>query len=970
MVKNANIWNLLVASELVSAEKVTEIRAHCEEELGESPAQEPDLILKWLRDNKRISDYQMQVLAEDCPGPFRFAQYQVHAKLASHAFKARHLASNHPVILCFVGGADPAAAKTWTQVRDSANRAAQVKSPFISRCYDVVETDGYRFVAFEDQPGRYLEAKLPPKARLPWPQSLQAIELLTLGLAEIHANQSYHGQINPESIWLQRNGICQLQWKFPGLNLESPPEPELAKIRQRFQPPAARESDPRLADIPTGQRADLFALGGVFFRMISGKPPRLKSTDAKNRQAEIEKHLEYCQRFELPQPVLQLMTLLMNADVSQELKDAEVTAKLAGTILGSQSIKMDVDPALPTLAAFDEYLDQKNRSQGFLNTLETLGETPIVGAQPAHSPASGAATGIITAGPKLSAREQLSQRKRKNQNRLPLIFGVVILLAAVLIGGGLGGLFSANPQQADVVPNETAAKAPAATAVDPEQASQTPDETAPKDTAFQPQLVVENNSEVVWESPTGALPLDIGLMPAAPDFIFALRPQRLQENPQAQLLLRALGPQLPALAKSLTALTGIPLTEIERLVISLHVKQVGKYEAVALVELADPITQEQLWEQLGKPKVEDDAEQGLRKFELDQYTIYFEPTGEETITTFGFGTRDFLAQSLDSLGPLVAGRGVGKLVDRSDRDRDITVIFRKAALLSEEGRWLFAGTPAELRRPLDLFLDDRMEAIKISLHFDQGSYWEWMSEQTTEMSNQELREWLPENLASFRDEITTHVSQIPTHPYWSKVQQQFDNMIVELVREVRVSIEPGGVVANCWLPESAPHNLVAAGELVMNGPMFSSSTADVTEGPADLTALLNTPRDLVVTSDPDLINLLRDIEQEVRDDFPNLPFDFRIRLLGNDLAIAGITQNQRPGKVDIKQKPLGDILAQIMLQANPDKSATSPADPNCKLIYIIGDDPDDPTQKAVLVTTREAAENRKQPLPVVFQTGE
>ena len=118
------------------------------------------------------------------------------------------------------------------------------------------------------------------------------------------------------------------------------------------------------------------------------------------------------------------------------------------------------------------------------------------------------------------------------------------------------------------------------------------------------------------------------------------------------------------------------------------------------------------------------------------------------------------------------------------------------------------------------------------------------------------------------------------------------------------------------------------------------------------------------------LKALRDIEQEVRDDFPNLPFDFRIRLLGNDLAIAGITQNQRPGKVDIKQKPLGDILAQIMLQANPDKSATSPADPNCKLIYIIGDDPDDPTRQAVLVTTREAAENRKQPLPVVFQTGE
>ena len=263
-----------------------------------------------------------------------------------------------------------------------------------------------------------------------------------------------------------------------------------------------------------------------------------------------------------------------------------------------------------------------------------------------------------------------------------------------------------------------------------------------------------------------------------------------------------------------------------------------------------------------------------------------------------------------------------------------------------------------------------MEAVMFSLHFDQGSYLEWMSEQTTELSNKDLAKWIPQQLTQFRDDVTTVVSQIPPNPYWSKVQQRYDNMIVELVREFRVAIEPGGVIANCWLPESAPHNLVAASELVLNGPEFSGEVVTATTGPNTLEELLATPRDLVVTSDPDLINLLRDIEQEVKDDFPNLPFDFHIRLLGNDLGAAGITQNQRPGKVEASQKPLGEILAQIMLQANPDKSASQPSDPNCNLIYVIGPDPESPENQAVLVTTREAANQRNIPLPKIFQTGE
>ena len=115
---------------------------------------------------------------------------------------------------------------------------------------------------------------------------------------------------------------------------------------------------------------------------------------------------------------------------------------------------------------------------------------------------------------------------------------------------------------------------------------------------------------------------------------------------------------------------------------------------------------------------------------------------------------------------------------------------------------------------------------------------------------------------------------------------------------------------------------------------------------------------------------MTEIEQGINDDFPNLSFPFRIKLLGNDLAVEGITQNQRPGRVEARDKPLGEILAQIMLQANPDKSATSPADEKCKLVWVIGPDPDDPTNQAVLITTRAAANSNNLTLPALFQSDE
>ncbi len=211
---------------------------------------------------------------------------------------------------------------------------------------------------------------------------------------------------------------------------------------------------------------------------------------------------------------------------------------------------------------------------------------------------------------------------------------------------------------------------------------------------------------------------------------------------------------------------------------------------------------------------------------------------------------------------------------------------------------------------------------------------------------------------------------LPDHPYWTKVRLRFDNMVSDVYQSTRVANENGRTIVNCWLPPMAAHNLVAASELVLASTAAGSTRADITEAriPQTVDALLRTRRSIEVTSRPDLVNFLSDLETEIRDDYPTLPFEFEIRLAGPDLLKEGITQNQRLGDIRMDGVPLSEILTEIMMQANPDKNATSPRDPRCKLVWALAPDPDQPDRRTVLVTTRSAASERGYSLPAAFQS--
>jgi hypothetical protein len=101
------------------------------------------------------------------------------------------------------------------------------------------------------------------------------------------------------------------------------------------------------------------------------------------------------------------------------------------------------------------------------------------------------------------------------------------------------------------------------------------------------------------------------------------------------------------------------------------------------------------------------------------------------------------------------------------------------------------------------------------------------------------------------------------------------------------------------------------------------------------------------------------LEQLARD------VNIEIVIAGADLQAEGITKNQSFG-IDIKNRPAEEILVEILRLANPDKSATGPADPRQKLVFITGAvEPNGSAQ--IVITTRSAAAARRDELPPVFR---
>ena len=180
-------------------------------------------------------------------------------------------------------------------------------------------------------------------------------------------------------------------------------------------------------------------------------------------------------------------------------------------------------------------------------------------------------------------------------------------------------------------------------------------------------------------------------------------------------------------------------------------------------------------------------------------------------------------------------------------------------------------------------------------------------------------------------------------------------MVRRLAAYTRHGYDRDAAILRCYLPVSAGHNLLMASELALAEGQGSGE---------HVAAVANSQQPLRPRRSPSGCNRkprsaspARNSKRPSTCSAEDVGVEIVIR--GQDLQLDGITRNQLFA-IDLADRPAEEILVEILRRANPDKTATGPADPRQKLVYVVGPD-------AIIITTRSQAAERGESLPAAFQ---
>ncbi|MFT5303379.1 MAG: serine/threonine protein kinase, partial [Mariniblastus sp.] len=801
---------------------------------------------------------------------------------------------------------------------------------------------------------------------------------------------------SPRTIWLEKNGVALLNANpFPDPDFDACSD---SNNESKFDYSAPEATPETTSAFENRARADLYSFGCTLFRIIAGKTPFSDVPDHEKPKVLATSAVSSLAKYELPAELATMLESLLAKQPSDRPNSASQVAGLLGLLSGKaaeiEALTMPKSkPRLIYRKSLVEIFPGSSSAQVATTPNIQTNDEPEPQVSPEVSEARMAKIKI--------ASEAANQRKR-NRWKTPVAIGAG-LLAISAITGVL--LMNANKKvatkPADSKDNTTTVQDPLSSDNDIPIA-EVPVRLRP--IVFQ--KLIEDDDQTLWETPTVGPPMMTSYLPPSAKMLFTFRPADLVATDEGNRVIKSLGPKFETRLKQLQDELGLDLEHIERLTVSLHTNETFEYESYFIVETVEPILESQMIQNWNRPvnRVLDnqqsvldtangqsayyiihdsrdldqesttatidtqqnpDLDQGTSKSSSETVTAQ-----EQQISKFAFGPQNLVDEVALNVGASILPASLANVASWTDQNRHVNILFLRTSLFNEEGQKLMGLDNISFNRELGVMVPDNVRGGLLSLHLDNGTYVELMLDKNVDLKAADLKSVMAERMRQQRDNLMGFIARIPASPYWDNVRIRYGGMLANFYRNIRWDVENKQVVANCWLPPMAAHNLLAASEHALSFSSGTSSSAQVatSTGPQTLDELLAIKRDLNIANPPDLNVLMADIQSEISDDFPRMPFEFNIRLLGADLEKEGITKNQRPSELLFKQVSIAEILTSIMTLANPSKDITGPSDPECKLIWVVADDPQKPGQKAILVTTRKAAAEKSYILPPAFRS--
>ena len=175
-------------------------------------------------------------------------------------------------------------AKTHERFVREAKSAAALDHPFICKVFETGDFAGRAFIAMEYVEGKNLQKKLETEP-LPLRESLRIVSEIAEALEEAHEKGIVHRDLKPANIMITPHGHTKvmdfgLAKRFQPLGGDSARTLTQASISGQgmiagtinYMSPEQARGD------PVDSRSDIFALGIIFYEMISRKHPFSKST--------------------------------------------------------------------------------------------------------------------------------------------------------------------------------------------------------------------------------------------------------------------------------------------------------------------------------------------------------------------------------------------------------------------------------------------------------------------------------------------------------------------------------------------------------------------------------------------------------------------------------------------------------------------------------------------------------------------
>lgn len=346
--------------------------------------------------------------------------------------------------------------KLYNRFRHEAQTAARLLHPNIVRTLRVGVTPGAdtAYIAMELVEGEDLAAMLAVRRRLSPEDSCRLLEPIARALAYAHRQGVIHRDVKPSNILLRSvgadepNNIILDALDYPTTPLLSDfgiaralDAPELTNAGRTVGTPAFMAPEQARGQRNIDHRADIYALGAVFYRCITGRQPFTGST-VQILHAHVYESVTISEEIgrQLSQRHIQILQRSLAKDPAARYQNAEEMA---------QDLGRGIDPARDLLTA-REHDDERTQTLELTPTAEQTPPTgpisvlvpsvpaPLALMSSPQAPATSLASPPVVAPPDPHFDQVLDRRlQRLASTLLSLLLTVITLVVIWLFWGNL-----------------------------------------------------------------------------------------------------------------------------------------------------------------------------------------------------------------------------------------------------------------------------------------------------------------------------------------------------------------------------------------------------------------------------------------------------------------------------------------------------------------------------------------------------